>query len=75
MQNLFLALVLATGTPQIRGLLIGFLVLVIILAVIAGLLWCIENWINPVPPMVKLVLAIVLVILIILWALEQFGIV
>lgn len=64
---------LAATAVNVRELLIGFLVIVIIIAVIAGLLWCIEQWIHPLPAMVKLVLAIVLVVLIILWALNALG--
>ena len=64
---------LLVATPQLHGLLIGFLILVIVLAVIGGLVWCIENWISPLPPPVKLVLAIILVILVIIWALNLIG--
>jgi hypothetical protein len=56
------------AAANLQGLLIGFLILVIVLAIIAGLLWCIENWISPIPPPVKLVLAIIVLILVILWA-------
>lgn len=58
----------------LHGLLIGFLILVIVIAVIAGLLWCIEHWISPVPPMVKLVLAIIILILVIIWAMQSMGV-
>jgi hypothetical protein len=54
-------------------LLISFLVLIIVLAIIAGLMWCIENWVHPIPPMVKLIMAIILLILVIIWAVQQFG--
>ena len=64
---------LLVATPQLHGLLIGFLILVIVLAVIGWLGWCIENWISPLPPPVKLVLAIILVILVIIWALNLIG--
>ena len=61
-------LICAVVTGNLQHLLQGFLVLVVILAIIWGLLWCVENWISPVPPPVKLVLAIVILILVVLWA-------
>lgn len=67
-------LTLVAVTPQLHGLLIGFLIIVIVIAVIAGLLWCVEQWISPVPAMVKLVLAIVILVLIVLWALGAVGV-
>lgn len=54
-------------------LLVMFLILLIVLAVIAGLVWAIENWIHPLPPPIKLILAIILVLLVIIWAAQQFG--
>ncbi len=60
-------------TPQLHGLLIGFLVLVIVLAIVGGLLWCIENWVHPIPAPIKLVVAIVLVILVIIWGINTIG--
>lgn len=61
------------GAPTgLKGILVTFLVLVLVLAIIAGLVWCIERWIYPLPGAVKLVLAIILVILVILWALNIF---
>lgn len=59
----------AMAAPNLVHLLIGFLILVIVIAVIAGLLWCIEQWISPIPNPVKLILAIIVLILVILWAL------
>jgi hypothetical protein len=61
------------STAGIKGLLIAFLVLVVVLAIIGGLVWCIEKWIHPLPPPVKLVLAIILVILIIIWGINAIG--
>ena len=66
-------LILLAATPPLHALLIQFLILVIVLAIIGGLIYCIEKWIHPLPPPVKLVLAIVLVILVIIWALQMFG--
>lgn len=66
-------LLLAVAAPaNLHGILVTFLILVIVLAIIGGLVWCIEKWIYPLPGPVKLVLAIVLVILVILWALNVF---
>jgi hypothetical protein len=62
-----------TAPAGMHGLLIGFLILVIVLAVIGGLVWCIENWIHPLPPPVKLVLAIILVVLVIIWGINVMG--
>ena len=61
-----------SGPGDLHGILVTFLILVIVLAIIGGLMWCIEKWIYPLPPPVKLVLAIVLVILVIIWALNVF---
>jgi hypothetical protein len=67
-------LLTAIGSPAgIKGLLIAFLILVVVLAIIGGLVWCIEKWIHPLPPPVKLVLAIILVILIIIWGINAIG--
>lgn len=67
------ALVAITTAPAgLHGILVSFLILVIVLAIIGGLLYCIERWIHPIPPPVKLVIAIVLVILVIIWALSIF---
>jgi hypothetical protein len=56
----------------IRELLIGFLILVVVLAIIGGLVYMIETWIHPLPPPVKLVLAVILVILVIIWGINYF---
>jgi hypothetical protein len=61
-----------TAPAGLHGILVTFLILVIVLAIIGGLVWCIEKWIHPLPPPVKLVLAIILVILVIIWALNIF---
>jgi fructose-specific phosphotransferase system IIC component len=59
--------------PPLHNLLIGFLILVLILAVVGGLIYCIEAWVHPIPPPIKLVLAIVLVVLILIWAVNLMG--
>jgi hypothetical protein len=71
--NTLILLTAAIAGHTVRDLLIGFLLLVLVLAIIAGVIWCIERWIHPLPPPVKLVLAIILVILVILWAISAIG--
>lgn len=69
-----LAIALA-AVPPIKSLLIGFLVIVIILAVIGGLIYCIEQWIikGPLPTPVRLVIGLILIVLVIIWGIEAFG--
>ena len=67
------ALSLSGGSSGLTGLLINFLILVIVLAIIGGLIWCIQNWISPLPPPVLMVIAIILVILVIIWGIKMFG--
>ena len=59
---------------QLHGILIGALIIVILILIVAGLLWCIERWISPVPPVVKLILAIIILICIVIWAFGAMGI-
>lgn len=66
------AIVTAAG-HGLAGLLISFLILVVVLAIIAGLIYCIETWIHPLPPPVKLVIAIILVLLVIIWGIQTFA--
>lgn len=66
-------LLIVSAPAGIKGLLIAFLILVVVLAIIGGLVWCIEKWIHPLPPPVKLVLAIILVILVIIWGINTMG--
>lgn len=58
---------------NLRGLLVSFLILVAVLAVVGGLLYCIETWIAPIPGVVKLVVAIILLIIVVIWAANQLG--
>jgi hypothetical protein len=57
----------------LQGLLISFLILIIVLAIIGGLIWAIQNWISPLPQPVLLVIALILVILVIIWGIQQFS--
>ena len=66
-------MLLATSAGSLQEILISFLVLVVILAVIGGLIWCVEKWVHPLPGPVKLVIAIVLVILVIIWGIRIFA--
>jgi hypothetical protein len=73
MQTILLTVAATVGGHDLTGLLISFLILVIVLAIIGGLIWCIQNWISPLPPPVLMVIAIILVILVIIWAIRMFG--
>jgi hypothetical protein len=64
---------LSGGAGGLTGLLINFLILVIVLAIIGGLIWCIQNWISPLPPPVLMIVALILVILVIIWGIKMFG--
>ena len=67
-------LTLLAVSGQLHGILIGALIIVILILIVAGLLWCIERWISPVPPVVKLILAIIILICIVIWAFGVMGI-
>jgi hypothetical protein len=69
-----LALMLVISA-NIKGILISFLVLILILAVVAGLIWFIETYINkaPFPAPVRFVIALVVLVLVVIWALNQFS--
>lgn len=71
-----LLMTMAAATPSLSELLIGFLVLVVVLLIIAGLIWVIETYImkQQIPGPVKLVIGIVLIILVIIWGLRQFNV-
>ena len=66
--------ILAAAAPQLHGILIGFLVIIIVLACLIGLLWVIEKYISPIPGIVKLILAIIILILCVIWAAGVMGI-
>lgn len=65
-------MILAIAALNIHALLISFLYLVIVLAVIGGVIWCINAWICPLPQRFMQVLAIILAILVIIWAVNIF---
>lgn len=74
MNHLQLLNVLA-ATPPLQEILIGFLVLIVVIAVIAGLIYAIETWIigGPIPAPIKLVIGLVLIVLVIIWGIKMFG--
>jgi preprotein translocase subunit SecE len=63
---------LATLSHAPKELIIEFIFAVLVLAVLAGLIWCIERWFAPIPPPGKTIIAVVLVVLLILWAVTNF---
>lgn len=71
--NIILTLAEISVPGGLQGLLISFLILIIVLAIIGGLIWAIQNWISPLPQPVLLVIALILVILVIIWGIKQFG--
>jgi hypothetical protein len=73
MSMILTTMTVPTGAHGLSGLLISFLILVIVLAIIGGLIWCIQNWISPLPAPVLLVIAIILVILVIIWGINTFA--
>lgn len=64
------ALLALSSAP--KELIIQFIVAVCVLGVIAGLIWCVERWIAPIPAPGKTIIAIIIVVLIILWAVTNF---
>lgn len=64
----------AHSSGGLKGLLISFIIAVIVLAIVAGLIWVIETYINkgPLPSPVRLIIALILVICVILWAISNF---
>jgi hypothetical protein len=69
------ALLAAAASPDLKSILISFLVLVVIIAVIGGLIWAIETYImkQALPNPIKLIIGLVLIILVIIWGVNMFG--
>lgn len=63
---------LAVTSTDPKSLILAFIAAVLVIGGIAGLIWCIDKWIHPVPPPVRLFIAVVLVVLIIVWAVMNF---
>jgi len=65
--------ILTTGDSSgLKGLLLTVLFAIIILAIVAGLIWCIERWFAPIPAPGKTVIAVILAICVLLWAISNF---
>lgn len=63
-----------TAAPSLTHLLIGFLILIVGIAIIAGLIYVIEQWVmrQPIPQPIKLVIGLVLIVLVIIWGIQAF---
>jgi hypothetical protein len=68
-------LIILAATPPIKSIIISFIMIIIGLAVIAGLIYAVETWIirSALPPMVRMVIGLILILLIVLWAFQFFG--
>jgi hypothetical protein len=57
------------------GLLIGFLLVIVAIAIIAGLIYAVETWIigAPLPQMVRLVIGLIVIVLVIVWIVNAIG--
>jgi hypothetical protein len=75
MNTLLLDAINLGGTGGLSGLLIGFLIIIVVLAIIAGLIYAIETWIigSALPTPIKLVIGLVLIVLVIIWAIQHIG--
>lgn len=69
------ALIAIAAGMSLSNLLIGFLIMIVVIAIIAGLIYAIETWIigGPIPMPVKLVIGLVLIVLVIIWAIKNMG--
>lgn len=66
--------ILLVVSGQLHTILIGALIIIILICVIAGLVWCVEKMISPVPPIAKLILALIIFVCIVIWAFGVMGI-
>ena len=71
--NTLVAVTAAGG--GLKELLIGFLLIIVVIAIIAGLIYAIETWVmkQSIPAPIKLVIGLILVILIIIWGINAIG--
>jgi preprotein translocase subunit SecE len=62
------------AAPPLKELLIGFLVILVVLAIIAGLIYAVETWVmkSEIPSQIKLVIGLVLIVLVLIWAINNF---
>jgi hypothetical protein len=75
MNTMLIAALTMPTSHGLTGLLIGFLVIIVVIAIIAGLIYAIETWImkESLPTPVKLVIGLILIVLIIIWAIGAIG--
>jgi hypothetical protein len=73
--NTYLAATAFALPGGIEGLLIGFLLVVIAIAIIAGLIYAVETWIikAPLPAMIRMVIGLIVIVLVIIWVLHAIG--
>lgn len=59
----------------LTGLLVGFLLVIVAIAIIAGLIYAVETWIigGALPAMVRMVIGLVVIVLVILWIIGALG--
>lgn len=74
MNTLFLAATMALPHGLV-GLLIGFLLIIVAIAVIAGLIYAVEQWIikGPLPNMVRMVIGLIVIVLVIIFIVNALG--
>jgi hypothetical protein len=74
MMQLLAASLLLAVSGQLHGILVGAVVIVILILVVAGLIYCIERWISPLPQVVKVIVAVVILLCIVIWAFNIMGV-
>lgn len=62
----------ANHAAGLKGVLLGFILGILVIAVVAGFIWMIDRYIHVIPDPVKLVTAIILVALVLIWAVTVF---
>ena len=74
MQYQYLIPSFMAATPPLQELLIGFLVIIVVIAVIAGLIYAIETWIIGHRSRTdEAGDGLVLIVLVVIWAIKTFG--
>lgn len=74
--NTLLMLGAAYALPHgLVGLLIGFLLIIVAIAIIAGLIYAVETWIikAPLPQMVRMVIGLIVIVLVIIFVINALG--
>ncbi len=62
------------AVTSLKPILLAALLIFVVILVLAGLIWCIEKWISPVPAIAKLIVALIILVGIVFWALGLMGI-